>query len=265
MRKYWALFKIFSSELFQYRANFLFEVIANALLVLTIIGIWYAVFDSEETIGEYTRETMIQYLIITAALQSFLVRRHQGDDVNDEINGGNLSFHLVRPMNVQLFWLIRELARGAIFLILSLAQILLLIFFFREYLHISVSLVSFVLFSVSIILGFALNYYVYHIFSLLAFWMEQTWGPRFVLRMLAEVASGVVVPLSLFPDVLQHIFRALPFQYVIYVPVQIFLGKWSAPQSMQELAGGFVWLALLMGLCHIIWKKGIYLYQAEGV
>lgn len=264
MRKYWTLFKILSSELFQYRANFLFQVVANALLVLTIIGIWYAVFDSREAIGEYTRETMIQYLIIAAALQSFLARRSQGDDVNDDINLGNLSFHLVRPLNVQLFWFMRELARGAIFLLLSLAQIVFLLFLFREFLNISFSVVSTLLFGVSVTLGFIVNYFIYHVVSLLAFWMEQTWGPRFVLSMLAEVASGVVVPLSLFPHLLQQIFLLLPFQYVIYVPVQIFLQEWTARESMLALAGGFLWLAVLIGASQIIWRKGIELYEAEG-
>jgi ABC-2 type transport system permease protein len=57
--------------------------------------------------------------------------------------------------------------------------------------------------------------------------MENTYGIRFTMRIIMEVVDGAIIPLSFFPLVLQKIFSFLPFPFLIYLPIRIYLGKIS--------------------------------------
>jgi ABC-2 type transport system permease protein len=56
--------------------------------------------------------------------------------------------------------------------------------------------------------------------------------------------SGQFVPLTLMPKIVQDIAQYLPFQLLIYYPVQLILGKLSTEQIMQGYVMSFVWLGI---------------------
>jgi ABC-2 type transport system permease protein len=79
-----------------------------------------------------------------------------------------------------------------------------------------------------------------------------------------EVLAGAIIPLSFFPEVLQKIFLLLPFHFLIYLPMKIYLGKIplsQIPFDLMKEAGWTVGFALLNLL---IWRRGIRQYMAMG-
>ena len=58
--------------------------------------------------------------------------------------------------------------------------------------------------------------------------------------------------------------RILPFQFMIFFPMQIYLGKIPMGQVFYEFLIEGTWIAALSFLNWMIWKKGARHYVAMG-
>lgn len=265
MKKYWKIWAISFQEFFSYRGNFFLEVAAGLAPSLMMIGVWMAIFRSVDDVGGYGRNDMIGYLLVVGAVNSFLFYRGRGDEVNDDIHRGNLSFFLARPMNVPLYWFIRDASKSFLMFLLSLGEILILLFFFRSSLAISFEYVRTVVFVVSLASAFCLQYLLFHSISILAFWMEQTWGARFIFRVISDVAGGVLFPLALLPSSWQTVASILPFRYILSFPAEILLGRVSDGREITLMfLVTFIWIVLLFFAAAFLWKRGVRAYSAPG-
>jgi ABC-2 type transport system permease protein len=79
-----------------------------------------------------------------------------------------------------------------------------------------------------------------------------------------EVVGGAIIPLSFFPQILQKIFMLLPFPFLIYLPMRIYLGKIPVSQVHPELLKEGGWILGFALLNVLIWRKGIRQYVAMG-
>jgi ABC-2 type transport system permease protein len=79
-----------------------------------------------------------------------------------------------------------------------------------------------------------------------------------------EVIGGAIIPLSFFPQILQKACLLLPFHFLIYLPMRIYLGKIPLDQVSAELLKEVSWIVGFALLNFMIWKKGIRQYVAMG-
>ena len=84
------------------------------------------------------------------------------------------------------------------------------------------------------------------------------------MRIIMEVLGGAIIPLSFFPSILHKSFLCLPFQFMIYFPMRIYLDKLSPSQILLEFLKGGGWIAGLAFLNRAIWKRGVRQYVAMG-
>jgi ABC-2 type transport system permease protein len=94
--------------------------------------------------------------------------------------------------------------------------------------------------------------------------VENTYGIRFTMRVIMEVVGGAIIPLSFFPQILEKIFMLLPFPFLIYIPMKIYLGKIALEQVGLELFKEGGWIVGLAMLNLILWKRGVKQYVAMG-
>jgi ABC-2 type transport system permease protein len=66
------------------------------------------------------------------------------------------------------------------------------------------------------------------------------------------------------PKLVQDIAQFMPFQFLIYFPIQLILGRFAPDQ----IAGGFLigslWLLAGLGLFALVWRQGIKRFSAVG-
>lgn len=265
-KKYLAIAKLSWQEYFAYNLHFFFEVTGNIFLMLAIIVLWFAIYDgdADRNIGGYTLAMMVTYLLFASLINSFLWQTGQGDEINDCINRGFLSNYLVKPINVPVFWLFKDFARKFLTLIFGIFELALVFYFFKDYLVGPASLNHFVLFFIAIILSGFFHYFIFYIFSIIAFWIDETWGERFLIRVILDLAAGAIIPLSLFPPFWQTIFNVLPFKYLVFFPLQIYLGKISFYEMSWEFLIATVWLLVIIAISMLIWRAGVKKYSAYG-
>jgi ABC-2 type transport system permease protein len=266
MRKFWSVFKLVWIERLVYRVNFFLEILSGILSSLIVVFLWIAIYRSaaREVIGGYSIGEMVTYLLGAGLINSFILTTAENPETSQSIQDGSLSTLLLQPISPYAIWFVRDLGSKAFFFILGLSGYAVVFFFFRQYLVLSVSLGHLLFFLLSMVLAALLQFFLFEALSLLAFWVENTYGIRFIVRVIMEVVGGAIIPLSFFPQILQKLFLLLPFSYLIYLPMRIYLGKIPLDELPLEFLKESVWIVGLALLNMMIWKKGIRQYVAMG-
>ncbi len=266
MYKFWVIFKLVWIERMVYRLNFFMDVLSGILSSLIVVFLWIAIYKSagrESNRGIFVEE-MVTYILGGGVINSFILTTAENPETSQSIQDGNLSFLLIKPLSPYGVWLARDLGSKAFLLSLGLVGYLFVFLFFRDYLLSFASLAHFLLFLFSIILAALLQFFLFEGLSLLSFWVENTYGIRFTMRVIMEVVGGAIIPLSFFPQILEKIFMLLPFPFLIYIPMKIYLGKIPLEQVGLELFKEGGWIVGLAMLNLILWKRGIRQYVAMG-
>ncbi|HXS14806.1 MAG TPA: ABC-2 family transporter protein, partial [Candidatus Saccharimonadales bacterium] len=81
---------------------------------------------------------------------------------------------------------------------------------------------------------------------------------------LLSFLAGSMFPLDILPRPIYILLSLLPFPYLIYGPLKIYLGQQNIFQIFLTLGVGFVWIFILGLFANVMWKKGLSLYGAEG-
>jgi len=260
------VFKLVWIERMVYRVNFLLEILSGILSSLIIVFLWMAIYRSaaKGVIGGYTLGEMVTYLLGAGLINSFILTTAENPETSQSIQDGTLSTLLIKPMSPYGIWFVRDMGSKMFLFLLGLAGYLVILFFFREYLVLSASPGQLLLFLLSLALAALLQFFLFEALSLLAFWVENTYGIRFTMRVIMEVVGGAIIPLSFFPQILQKIFFCLPFPFLIYLPMRICLGRIPLGEVPVEFMKELGWILGLGVLNLIIWKRGIRQYVSMG-
>ncbi|HWR92431.1 MAG TPA: ABC-2 family transporter protein [Desulfobacterales bacterium] len=266
MRKALLIFRLAFMERTAYRVNFMLQVTGGILSILIVVFLWLAVYRSSgrSELGGYTLAEMITYLLGAGLINSFLLTTAENPETSQAIQDGTLSNLLLQPFNPYWVWLLRDLA-GKLFLgVIGLAGYAIVAFLLREELVLAPDPLRLVLFGAALTVAVLLQFLTFESLSLLAFWVENTSGFRFTMRVIMEVAGGAIIPLSFFPALVQKIFALLPFPYLVYFPMRIYLNKIELAEVLPDLIRAAVWAAGLAGLNAVLWKRGLRRYTAMG-
>jgi ABC-2 type transport system permease protein len=113
-------------------------------------------------------------------------------------------------------------------------------------------------------MGFLIGFLLSAAITSLAFWTTRVYSIHEFYYALILLFSGQFVPLTLMPKLIQDIAQYLPFQLLIYYPIQLILGKLSTAQIVQGYIMGFIWLVVAVSIFNWIWRNGVKRYSAVG-
>jgi len=264
--KLWHVFKLVWIERMAYRVNFLLEILSGIVSSLIIVFLWLAVYKSSGRLhmGGYSIQEMVTYLLGGGLINTFILTTAENPETSQSIQEGTLSNLLIKPLSPYGIWFVRDLGTKAFLFSVGLIGYAAVFFFFSEYVMLPKSSIICGLFILSLVLAALLQFLIFEALSLLAFWVENTYGIRFTMRVIMEVVGGAIIPLSFFPPIVQKIFMLFPFHYLIYLPMRIYLAKIDASQLLVELVKECGWIAVLALINAVIWRKGIRQYVAMG-
>jgi ABC-2 type transport system permease protein len=242
------------------------EILSGILSSLIVIFLWIAIYRTagKEVMGEYSIGEMVTYLLGGGLINTFILTTAENPETSQNIQDGTLSTYLIQPINPFGIWFFRDLGSKTFLFVLGLLGYIIVFSFFGKYLVFTVSLEHLLFFLISLMLASLLQFFLFQSLSLLSFWVENTYGIRFTMRVIMEVVGGAIIPLSFFPQILQKIFLFLPFPFLIYLPMRIYLGKIPLDQVSLELSEEGGWIVGLALLNLILWKKGVRQYVSMG-
>lgn len=119
-------------------------------------------------------------------------------------------------------------------------------------------------FIISVFSAIGINFYLNMLLSFIGFFSSEAWAPRFIFYILLTFFAGSLFPLDIFPTPIYLFLKLLPFSYLLYTPMKIYLGQMSLSQIFIALSVSLAWLVFLFFIVNALWKKGLRLYAAEG-
>ena len=207
---------------------------------------------------------MITYVLLGGLISTFILQTAQGDGVNNAIKDGTLAQWLTKPIWYPFFWLINDFARRVITFILGAIPFIVVGLFMRDIIVPPASFISLCVMVIFILFSALLHYYLLTIVAITAFWAQQTWGPRFLIRVILEVGTGALVPLTFIPGWIGTALRFLPFKFFAQIPIQIYLGQLSQNTIFYYFIELILWLFLFAICSHILYKRSLRIYGAVG-
>jgi ABC-2 type transport system permease protein len=113
-------------------------------------------------------------------------------------------------------------------------------------------------------MGFLIGFLLSAAITSLAFWTTRVYSIHEFYYALILLFSGQFVPLTLMPKFIQDVAQFLPFQLLIYYPIQLILGKLTAAQIIQGYVTGCIWLTIAILAFNWVWRNGVKRYSAVG-
>jgi len=116
------------------------------------------------------------------------------------------------------------------------------------------SLHHFLAFLPSVLLSFFIVAGINFAVGTLAVRLKSILGLLRAKYFLLELFSGLLLPISYFPQGLQKLFKFLPFQYISYIPVLLYLGNINGRAIATSLALQLLWVVVLFALGDAMWR-----------
>jgi ABC-2 type transport system permease protein len=265
MKKYLQIFKTSWEDGFVYRLNFVMWRLRTIFWLLASYFFWLAVYQNRTQIGSYTQKAMLTYILGTFLL-SELIQRNISVSIGEEISSGDLTNYLVKPINYFYYWIVRDWADKLLNLFFGIVELIILVFIFKPSLAFNLEAKTLAMLFLSLPLAVLLSFWLDLLISLLSFWYPEHggWPQRFVSSILFTFLMGTYFPLDILPFHLGKILSLLPTGFLIYFPLQIYLGRVNSLDWLINFLVMLFWTFVLYKLNQKIWLAGLKKYAAQG-
>lgn len=240
-----------------YKSNVIMGMVGKIISMFIQISVWFALYGGSALVnsnkGAITIHEMITYVLVSTGISMFINNQVIGM-IDGKIKSGMIAMDLIKPINFHANILCNTLGNNLFHITFQLAPLVFISFFIY---HISLpSTVYIFLFFISLLNAFVLFFIISYILGLIGFWYLSVWHFSRLLEDVVRLFGGVWIPLWFFPKTLIVISQYLPFQYIYFVPINIFLEKLTIEESMNMLLIQVIWILLFIGLSYFVWIKG---------
>lgn len=128
----------------------------------------------------------------------------------------------------------------------------------------TVSIANFALAFLNDFLGLVIMYCLFFIVGELTFWVKNIMTLRDNLWNVIKLLSGQILPIAFFPKIIGDLSGGLPFQYIYYVPISIFQGRYAGMQALKHLRFQTIWVGILLFIMTVLWVVGVRKYESQG-
>ena len=237
-----------------YRFDFFIGMIRIPLTLLIYYFLWKSIYAYTGTglINRFTFTGLITYYVISMIVGIFAYSSVD-EWMEEEVVDGEVVSEVLRPVSyiARHFYVERGFMLLALFLE-AIPAVLIAVIFFNLFLP---SMTNGIAFAFSVIFASILIFLLTFIVGMSAFWLKKIQGMRRVKRAVVAFLDGTLLPLTFFPIWAQAIANYLPFQHMRFVPVNIYLGKYTLIEVGKMLAIQCLWIIVLFVLAIVVWKQ----------
>lgn len=250
-----------------WRVSMMFSIISGPLVIFANYAVWGGIFAASKssTIGGFTFEGLMIYITISALL-FYLIWDDLDYTLQDSVREGTLIKYLLRP--VSFFWseFIAKIGHRILALILEFIPAL-----FVVYLFIGNTVLEghFGWFAAFVVIAFTISFLIHALLGMLAFYFTKPRGMIQIYSVVSGLLYGAFLPLSMLPKIVQKISFFLPFQFVGFVPAQMFIGNYTLGGIVmtpgQLILYGLLHCAILLIIVVLLWRHSVKRFCGVGV
>jgi len=119
-------------------------------------------------------------------------------------------------------------------------------------------------FFASFFLGYLVGLFLNFILNCTAFWTLEIHAVQLIVTWLTDLLGGELIPLVLFPAVLQKFVYLLPFAAMFSTPLLIYVGHIPPARYPEAIGVQLLWVVVLAGISALMWRAGARRVVVQG-
>ena len=237
-----------------YRFDLLLYIFNFIVQITVYIFIWLAIYNNGNQILGMSFEQITTYYILVVSLEP-IISWGINEIMGEAIREGQILRELLNPISYFSYYFgirIGELIEAAIVGIITFVICALLFGIVLPQ-----GILNFCAFVIVISLAVVIVYFFEIILGTSAFYTNSIWGIEILKRSVISIFSGMIAPITLFPEFMQKIANILPFKDCVYTPISIYFGELSNIEILQVIIKQGIWIVLLYMIAKFLFKKAI--------
>ena len=257
--KLWgAFFRNSLTREMEFKANFIAHIIVDLIYYFSLYLFYYVIFQFTDTIGSFTKETVIIFMVVTYMVDAVYEFFFSGNiySFNQMIVKGNLDFILTKPINSQFLLSLRYVGFNGI---ISFSLLLALLFFLTtNYPHHNIEPINYVLFFISFIMGNLIWYSIDFIIHCLSFWFKNFSVAGWLGSNIKQFSMR---PDTIYGGILRRIlFSFFPMAMIASVPVRFLIYGFDLYLLLNQI---IVCIAFF-GFARYVWLNSLEKYESAS-
>lgn len=251
MAKYIEMIRMRFLMMLAYRLDYYTGILIYTINIGAYYFLWTAIYGDKSSIEGMTSVQMTTYVAIAWMSRAFYFNNIDRE-IAMEIKDGKVAIELLRPYNYLGMKTMAGLGEGIFrFFFFSIPGMLVVSLLFPVELPSTFSVWLF--FVVSLLLSFMINTQINLITGIMAFFFYNNTGLIRAKRVMVDLLSGLLIPISFFPLWAQDVMKFLPFQGISYVPSMIFTNSFPNSEIFSALLQQFIWVLILFVPIQLLW------------
>lgn len=248
MKAYYSLFKMRLLQGIQYRIAAMAGISTQFFWGFMYIMIYQAFYSSTTAIQPISFRELIQVLWLQQSFLVIIMLWFRDSELMNHITSGSIAYELCRPLDLYSFWYAKLIAQRLSGALLRCFPILIVACLLPYPYNFSLppSLISFVLFFITLTLGLILIVAISMLIYISIFYTMSPTGSLLIFGVFGEFFSGLIIPIPLMPDVLKKLVYLLPFRYASDLPFRIYAGNIGIQEALLSIVVQFAWIIALV-------------------
>lgn len=196
---------------------------------------------------------MVAFVLINTVVLS-MTRSNIGNKLAQRFEDGTIATDFIRPVSLKYYLISEQMGENLYSTLFHIIPVCVIGVLFLQF-QLPGEPWQLTMFVITLLLGMWLVYQIHYLVGLLVFWLKTSMYTNWMLNALMELFAGSVVPLWFYPDMLYKLAMLLPFRFISFEPIAIYLGKTSFAASLQVLAMQAAWIAGLLLLEKTVWRQ----------
>lgn len=247
---------------FAYRTNTIIHLFTSFIYIFVTVNIWSALYNGKDAIDGVTIKEMLTYVLMVQLVRT-IVRLSVSKYVAERVSRGIISIDFIRPVNLK-FCAVFDSLGTALYNVMMFAAPMLVFGSVIWGFVLPSALYQWLLFIPALGLAIVLYATMEYIMGLTAFWTKTDFHISWVIGSFMTLFSGSLIPLWFYPEWLKSIAYFLPFQYFIFAPINIFLGKVDLNGALTIVLFQVIWLIIFILIERFIWVFAQRVITVQG-
>ncbi|AWZ48533.1 hypothetical protein C3495_06750 [Clostridiaceae bacterium 14S0207] len=260
MKKYFRSSLLTLKDYKHFSTDFLYSLLAIPIQVFVIYLFWKYSLQNTKVLS-YTSTSLCKYFVFINIIQlSCFPAMIVTYEVWNEINKGDISLWILKPISYPLYVFSKKFSEFLIKFLLATGLVEVITIF----MGLSFNFKDFTLGTLLSLLGFILLFQIQFVIGLCTFWVGKVLTLRDNIMYLTFLLGGQLLPINMFPKIIQKVSLILPMQYIYYVPSRVLSNTYNMSEFSLYIKIELAWVVIFSVIIKLLWNKGLRRYSPQG-
>jgi len=251
MSMYLEMIRVRFLMMLAYRTNYYSGILIYSINIGAYYFLWSAIYGSNEEIQGLSVLQMTTYVAVAWMARAFYFNNIDRE-IAAEIKDGKVAIEMIRPYNYLGMKTMQAHGEGIFrLLFFSVPGMIIVALIFP--ISFSASFMTWVFFLISLVFSFIVNTQINLLTGIMSFFLFNNSGLIRAKRVVIDLFSGLLLPISFFPLWAQSVMSYLPFQAISYIPSMIFTEGFVGQEIYHAVLIQALWALVLLIPIRLLW------------